>query len=63
MITAKVFATGRFEKLSPPNPRLRSALQILKDLGLMEDTDDDVTRLTKEGHTFLAQELAKEAGK
>jgi hypothetical protein len=59
----KVFTTGRFEKLSPPNPRLRSALQILKDLGLMEDTDEGVTRLTKEGRTFLAQELAKEAGK
>ncbi len=57
----KVFATGRFEKLSPPNPRLRSALQILKDLGLMEDGDDGVTRLTKEGRSFLAQELAKEA--
>lgn len=58
----KVFATGRFDKLSPPNPRLRSALQILKDLALTEDGDDGVTGLTKEGRIFLAQELAKEAG-
>jgi hypothetical protein len=59
----KVFATGHYDEIGLGNPRLRSALQILKDLGLMEDTDDDVTRLTKEGQQFLAQELAKEAGK
>jgi hypothetical protein len=59
----KVFATGRYDEIGLGNPRLRSALQILKDLGLMEETDDDVTRLTKEGRKLLAQELAKEAGK
>jgi hypothetical protein len=58
----KVFATGHYDEIGLGNPRLRSALQILKDLGLMEDTDDGVTRLTKEGRSFLAQELAKEAG-
>lgn len=59
----KVFATGRYDEIGLGNPRLRSPLQILKDLGLMEDNDDGVTSLTKEGRSFLAQELAKEAGK
>jgi hypothetical protein len=58
----KVFATGRYDDVGLGNPRLRSALQILKDLALMEDNDDGVTRLTKEGRSFLAQELAKETG-
>lgn len=59
----KVFATARYDEIGLGNPRLRSALQILKDLGLMEDSDEDLTRLTKEGRTLLAHELAKEAGK
>ena len=49
-----MFATGRYDDIGLGNPRLRSALQILKDLGLMEHTDDGVTRLTKEGRNFLA---------
>jgi hypothetical protein len=60
---AKVFATGRYDAIGLGNPRLRSALQILKDLGLTEDGDDGVTRLTNEGRGFLTQELTKEAGK
>jgi hypothetical protein len=58
-----VFATGHYDEIGLGNPRLRSALQILKDLGLMEDTDDGVTRLTREGRGFLAQELSREARK
>jgi hypothetical protein len=57
----KVFSTGGFDKIGMGNPRLRSAIQILKDLGLMEDADNDVTFLTKEGQQFLQQELRKEA--
>jgi hypothetical protein len=57
----KVFSTGGFDKIGMGNPRLGSAVQILKDLGLMEDADNDVTHLTKEGRQFLQQELNKEA--
>lgn len=57
----KVFSPGGFDKIGMGNPRLRSAVQILKDLGLMEDADNDVSHLTKEGRQFLQQELRKEA--
>jgi hypothetical protein len=59
----KVIATGRYDEIGIGNPRLLSAVQVVKDLGLMEDTDDGVTRLTKEGEEFLRAELAKEAGR
>src|SRR5262249_33344259 len=59
----KVSATGRYDEIGIGNPRLASALQVVKDLGLLEDTDDGVTRLTEEGEEFLRAELAKEAGR
>jgi hypothetical protein len=58
---SKVFSTGGFDKIGMGNPRLHSAVQILKDLGLMEDDGDGVTHLTKEGEQFLRDELKKEA--
>jgi hypothetical protein len=59
----KVIATGRYDEIGIGNPRLLSAVQVVKDLGLMKDTDDGVTHLTKEGKEFLRAELAKEAGR
>lgn len=56
----KVISTGSYDKIGIGNPRLGSAIQILKDLGLMEDDDDEVTYLTDEGKRFLKRELAKE---
>jgi hypothetical protein len=41
------------------NPRFRSAVRILTDLGLLEE-DDDVHRLTAAGKDFLKAELAAE---
>lgn len=58
----KVIATGRYDEIGIGNPRLLSAVQVVKDLGLMEDTDNGVIHLTKEGTEFLRAELAKEAG-
>jgi hypothetical protein len=57
---SKVFSTGGFDKIGMGNPRLHSAVQILKDLGLMENAEDGVTYLTKEGKLFLRDELKKE---
>ena len=56
----KVVSTGDYDEIGMGNPRLHSAIQILKDLGLMEDDDDGVTYLTTEGKQFLKRELAKE---
>lgn len=56
----KVFSTGGYEKIGMGNPRLRNAIQILIDLGLMEKAEDGVTHLTKDGKKFLQQELRKE---
>src|SRR5262249_16111687 len=56
---SKVFATGEYEKIGMDNHRLSSAIQILKDLGLMEDGSTEVTYLTKEGKRFLKQEMKK----
>lgn len=57
----KIVSTGGFDKIGLGNPRLRSAIQILTDLGLMEEDEEGVTRLTAEGESFLGDELPKEA--
>ena len=56
----KVVSTGGFDKIGMGNPRLRSAIQILTDLGLIEEDEEEVTRLTSEGEAFLKHEMAKE---
>lgn len=60
---AKVFSTGGYEKIGMGNARLGSAIQVLVDLGLLEDDEDGVTNLTTEGKHFLSRELTKETGK
>ena len=57
---AKVVSTGQFEKIGMGNPRFRSAVQILTDLGLIEADELEISRLTSEGETFLKSEIAKE---
>jgi hypothetical protein len=57
---ARITSTGGFEKIGIGNPRLRSAIQILTDLGLIETDKDKITRLTSEGKAFLKDEMAKE---
>jgi hypothetical protein len=56
----KIVATGGFDKIGMGNPRLHSAIQILTDLGLIEVDEENVSRLTSEGESFLEQELVKE---
>jgi hypothetical protein len=57
----KIVSTGGFDKIGMGNPRLRSAIQILTDLGLIEDDEEGVSHLTAEGESFLERELPKEA--
>ncbi|MCE9557136.1 MAG: hypothetical protein K8T91_27630 [Planctomycetes bacterium] len=50
-----------YEKIGMGNPRFRSAVRILKDLGLLADTDDEITVITKDGIRLLEEELARES--
>src|SRR5262249_3169022 len=52
---AKIFSTGEYDDIGLGNPRLGSAIQILKDLALMEDKEDGVTHLTQEGKERMGQ--------
>jgi hypothetical protein len=55
-----ICATGSYDKIGLGNPRFYSAVQILTDLGLLEQTDDDGIVPTGEGASFLRSELTKE---
>lgn len=57
----RIVSTGGFDKIGMGNPRLRSAIQILTDLGLVEEDEEQGTHLSVEGETFLTDEMAKEA--
>ncbi len=59
---SRVIATGHHEGVGMGNPRLRSATQILTDLGLVARDGDGVDSLTGEGEALLATELQKEGG-
>jgi hypothetical protein len=54
-----ISSTKAYTGIGMGNPRLRSAVRILADLGLLEE-DDDVHRLTDAGKDFLKAELAAE---
>ena len=56
----KVVSTGDYDEIGMGNPRLRSAIQILKDLNLIEDDGDGVTHLTPDGKQILKGGMAKE---
>lgn len=47
-----------YEKIGMGNPRFRSAVRILTDLGLLAE-DDGITLVTKDGKKLLDEELAK----
>jgi hypothetical protein len=50
-----------YEKIGMGNGRFSSAVRILKDLGVLLDTDDGITMLTKDGTQILRNELAVQA--
>jgi hypothetical protein len=58
---SKIVSTSDYNKIGMGNARLRSSLQILSDLGLIERDEDGIRFLTSEGKTFLKRELTKEA--
>lgn len=57
----KVISTESYDEIGLGNPRLRSAVQILKDLGLLADTEDQGTDITAEGCRVLDAELLEAA--
>ena len=50
-------ATGTYESIGMGNPRLRSAIRILKDLAFLSDNDDGITTVTDDGVSILEAEL------
>jgi hypothetical protein len=54
---AKVIAELPHGKIGIRNPRFNSAVQILKDLALLENSEGESTRLTEDGVTLLSTEL------
>lgn len=57
---SKIVSIGGYDKIGMGNPRLECAIQILTDLGLIEEDKNEVRRLTRDGETFLKREMAKE---
>ena len=55
-----VLSSATYDKIGMGNPRFRSAMQILADLGLLVDRKNKVIVLTKDGKRLLSEELAKE---
>lgn len=58
---SRIVSTGGFDKIGMGNPRLRSSIQILTDLGLIDEDEEGVAHLTSEGGAFLRRQLVKEA--
>lgn len=56
-----VVSGANFQKIGMGNPRFGSAVQILHDLGLLQESPEGVSVLTPEGQSLLDEELAKEA--
>jgi len=50
-------SNAAYDTVGVGNPRFRSALQVLKDLSLLEDSDDEITELTKDGQQILRELL------
>jgi hypothetical protein len=53
----RVMSNAAYDTVGVGNPRFRSALQVLKDLSLLEDSDDEITELTKDGQQILRELL------
>jgi hypothetical protein len=54
----RIVSDGPYEKIGLGNPRLRSAVQVLSDLALIETDEDGLSFLTEEGLELLREELA-----
>ena len=54
----RVMSNAAYDTVGVGNPRFRSALQVLKDLSLLEDTDDEITEVTKDGRRILKEWLS-----
>lgn len=54
----RVISNAAYDTVGVGNPRFRSALQVLKDLSLLADTDDNVTEVTKDGLRVLKESLS-----
>ena len=52
--------TGTYDKIGMGNPRLISAIQILKDLAYLADNKEGEISLTKDGKRLLQEELSGE---
>jgi hypothetical protein len=60
-VDGQVIRTAKsYDEIGMGNPRLRSAIQILKDLNLLSDTETGKNVLTRDGRRFLKQELSEE---
>ena len=55
----RVMSNAAYDTVGVGNPRFRSALQVLKDLSLLEDTDDEITEVTKDGRRILKESLSE----
>lgn len=56
---AKVFSESQYDGIGMGNGRIRSAIQILKDLALLEEREDGVTYLTADGKKQLKEGLSE----
>jgi hypothetical protein len=56
----RVMSNGAYGTVGVGNPRFRSALQVLKDLSLLKDSDDDITEATQDGRRILKELLSGE---
>jgi hypothetical protein len=54
----RVISNAAYDTIGVGNPRFRSALQVLKDLSLLEDSANDITEVTKDGRQVLKEILA-----
>lgn len=57
---ANVSTTGMYDSIGMGNPRLRSAIRILKDIGYLSDQEDGTTVVTSDGIAVLEAELETE---
>ena len=55
---ANISVTGTYDSVGMGNPRLRSAIRILKDLAYLADLEDGVTVVTEDGTTVLDRALS-----
>ncbi len=54
---ANISVTGTYDNVGMGNPRLRSAIRILKDLAFLSDNDDGTSTITDDGEKILEAAL------